>query len=644
MGTKYSQFPASSEINPSDVLVGLHNDGNSRFSFSTILVWIRQSVASFFVPTSRTVNNKALSQDISLGAEDVPYDNAHSSLTANNVQNAIDELAAGAGGGGVDPETIAPVEETATATIVHPLGSIFYFNDILYRAIEDIPVGGTINTATGGNATQTSIAQNFKRTVTLTSAEYAQLSIAEKTADIVYIITDDNSIRANDVNYDHETSGASATNVQDALDEVFSDLDGKQPTINANGILKGDGAGGVSAAVAGTDYQAPLTIDATPTANSTNPVQSGGVYTDVRTRVPVYGKGVNLLRNWYFANPVNQRGITSRAAAYSSQYFIDGWSTNRVSFSIVSDGITFNALTAGWGFFQVVHPLVSGEKYVMSVLSSGNLYSTTFTASSTSIVIDLSEKFRIEINYYTNVWVDLKEQNVDSTITAVKLELGTEQTLCHNEGTDANPVWVLNEIPNYEEELIKCQTSTADPSDTYANKTLATEQQLAYVETGTTASRNYAAGEYICWNGLTYTANQAISSGTTLSAATNGNLTECVGGGFNSLSNVVNANVTFSNNVTGYTYQNEYHLSKSGNIVATHIYMSTSSIAGMGTLLCTVPAAFRPSVNRRIAAWLTYNNQSKVETVFINPNGEITTASGGANVTGFIRVFGTYIL
>ena len=34
---------------------------------------------------------------------------------------------------------------------------------------------------------------------------------------------------------------------------------GAQPTITASGILKGDGSGGVSAAVAGTDYQAPLT-------------------------------------------------------------------------------------------------------------------------------------------------------------------------------------------------------------------------------------------------------------------------------------------------------------------------------------------------------------------------------------------------
>lgn len=55
-------------------------------------------------------------------------------------------------------------------------------------------------------------------------------------------------------------------------------LAGKQATIAASGLLKGDGAGNVSAAEAGTDYQTPITVDATPTQNSTNPVQSGGVY------------------------------------------------------------------------------------------------------------------------------------------------------------------------------------------------------------------------------------------------------------------------------------------------------------------------------------------------------------------------------
>ena len=68
---------------------------------------------------------------------------------------------------------------------------------------------------------------------------------------------------------------------------VYTALGNKQATITASGVLKGDGSGGVSAAVAGTDYQAPLTIDATPTDASTNPVQSGGVYTALGNKVDV---------------------------------------------------------------------------------------------------------------------------------------------------------------------------------------------------------------------------------------------------------------------------------------------------------------------------------------------------------------------
>lgn len=49
----------------------------------------------------------------------------------------------------------------------------------------------------------------------------------------------------------------------------------------------------------------------------------------------------------------------------------------------------------------------------------------------------------------------------------------------------------------------------------------ANQSQLAYVETGTTASRAYAVGEYFCWNGLLYRVKTAISSGGTFTPGTN---------------------------------------------------------------------------------------------------------------------------
>ena len=54
--------------------------------------------------------------------------------------------------------TIAPVEASTTAAVEHPLGSIFYINNVLYRALDDISVGDTIIIGAGGNATQTTVA------------------------------------------------------------------------------------------------------------------------------------------------------------------------------------------------------------------------------------------------------------------------------------------------------------------------------------------------------------------------------------------------------------------------------------------------------------------------------------------------------
>ena len=56
-------------------------------------------------------------------------------------------------------------------------------------------------------------------------------------------------------------------------------LAGKQASITASGILKGNGAGGVTAAVAGTDYQAPLAAStATPLADGAPSAGTPGTY------------------------------------------------------------------------------------------------------------------------------------------------------------------------------------------------------------------------------------------------------------------------------------------------------------------------------------------------------------------------------
>ena len=77
------------------------------------------------------------------------------------------------------------------------------------------------------------------------------------------------------------------------LDEMalqLADVIEKQNKITVSGILKGDGAGGVSAAVAGTDYQAPaadtvVTASASAWSDNTITLSVTGVMADSKLEI-----------------------------------------------------------------------------------------------------------------------------------------------------------------------------------------------------------------------------------------------------------------------------------------------------------------------------------------------------------------------
>lgn len=303
---------------------------------------------------------------------------------------------------------------------------------------------------------------------------------------------------------------------------------GAQNKITANGILKGDGQGGVSAATAGTDYQAPLTFDNAPTANSNNPVKSGGVYSDVRTRVPNYGKGENLLDNAYFVGggtgrgvfPVNQRGKSSYTGLV---YGIDRWEslTTGGTLTIGADYITLQAAAYNFNWRQKLSRKIPiGSAVTLTVIKGdGSLVTGSgILSSSTSFVqVDVTSGYIRAYYDYVQVTTGVGATN---TIKEIWLELGTEMTCAHQE----NGTWVPNEIPDYEEELIKCQTSTADPSDTYANKSFATQQDLTSIQaTGTTNTTGAAipAGAYFYLNGVLNLAKTQIDVNAMFTPGTN---------------------------------------------------------------------------------------------------------------------------
>lgn len=133
----------------------------------------------------------------------------------------------------------------------------------------------------------------------------------------------------------------------------------------------------------------------------------------------------NLLDNWYFGNPVNQRGASG--TINTAGYFFDRWKLVSGSVTINSGGIVLN------GTIAQVREYAVGQAVTATVLTPDGVTDVT------PVYDDEAKTFTVTAQ--------------GKTIRAVKLELGTQQTLAHQE----NGVWVLNEIPDYVEQLRRCQ-------------------------------------------------------------------------------------------------------------------------------------------------------------------------------------------
>lgn len=174
----------------------------------------------------------------------------------------------------------------------------------------------------------------------------------------------------------------------------------------------------------------------------------------------------NLLDNWYFGRPVNQRGQTEYTG---NVYYIDRWRSwdgDSASLSVVSGGIKI----AGT-LYQYFEPAVFEELWGKTVsisllLADGTIYTDYFAlkrADWYTVPIKAhgldSVQFGINNNNFGNANNNfLRVQpatigTLSDTILAAKLELGPTQTLAHREGDK----WVLNEVPEEGEQLRRCQ-------------------------------------------------------------------------------------------------------------------------------------------------------------------------------------------
>ncbi len=177
----------------------------------------------------------------------------------------------------------------------------------------------------------------------------------------------------------------------------------------------------------------------------------------------------NLLDNWYFADPINQRGQTKYTG---SGFGIDRWQMTYANCTLGEKGLTINGQNNYGRLSQQVEQkrIIVGEQYTFSVLvtdiaeGSANITMTTNYGAAKNLVVGLNSiTFVANANSYAAI-VPFNNSTGTATILAVKLELGPVQTLAHKEGD----VWVLNDPPPAKSvELAKCQRYY----NSYRNKT-----------------------------------------------------------------------------------------------------------------------------------------------------------------------------
>lgn len=182
------------------------------------------------------------------------------------------------------------------------------------------------------------------------------------------------------------------------------------------------------------------------------------------TKIPTTsGGGVNpnLLDNWYFGNPVNQRGQTEYTAG--GVYTLDRWwAQYDTTLSIVDGGIKIGGK---WDVQQYFENTLPNATYTLSLLykdrtgsdplrllignrTDGDLAQTESKDASGILSVTFSTAKSNKVNFGFTGSTDNS-----ATIIAIKLELGDTQTLAHKE----NEKWVLNEIPDFGEQLRRCQ-------------------------------------------------------------------------------------------------------------------------------------------------------------------------------------------
>ena len=296
------------------------------------------------------------------------------------------------------------------------------------------------------------------------------------------------------------TDGADTFNIETMMNENWDKIDGFSAFLEAS-IAPPYSASSAYAVGAwctyyGKLYQCTTAIGSGGEAWNANHWTAKNATDLAKDAVKTFARP-NLLDNWYFVGggsqqgggqfPINQRGQTSYS---SSGYGIDRWYTDHYgssnSITLSSNGLSF---ASGVRFSQKHETpnFFDGRRACVSILLASGVFgwSSMKLGKEEGGIRLCGGKVSV---FSTSDAGTLLWTNESVTIAAVKLELGDTQTLAHQ---DENGDWVLNEIPNYTEQLLRCSSGEQiDGAD--SGTTLPLYRQEAFVPSDTVPTINGA--------------------------------------------------------------------------------------------------------------------------------------------------------
>lgn len=404
-------------------------------------------------------------------------------LALGKFNQIIDELGATEeGNSGADNIGVSPVVGTSGGTLQAVLGEMGDLTQAAKQAGEIAAAQGAAAVTAADNATAAANAATEKAASAESASEIAtsqgKEAAAAATAATAAII----EVK--------DYAAEQAQSAKDYVDQVILEGGVVSSVFGRAGIIAAEAgdytaeqitygetnaAEGITAA-AEAAAQAKAITDTKGQANGLATLDDTGKLVQMPTLADIGAKSnANLLDNWYFADPVNQRGQTEYTGA---GYGIDRWKKNVgfVTTTLTEDGVKLtnaNAIGPGaFGHWQIIDnwQALIGKTVTFSVLvksrTGGNVHA--FVGGVNSGGRAYTDKFGSDYGLYSSTiqvnsemdnlnciirFVD--SDNAEVSVIAAKLELGDKQTLAHQ---DANGNWILNDPPpNKALELAKCQ-------------------------------------------------------------------------------------------------------------------------------------------------------------------------------------------